>query len=347
MNMTNLIKLAAAIILTVLISACGGGEADEAKKLGFASVDEMKDIHAKGWHTKARYEEDEAKRQGFSSVAEMRAAIAKKKEEENDNKVILELQPLFVKFSKIADDAKELVASANNGALTWKQVGAKQKKMSDDHSELAKEISKLKTSNDELQRGIDSFLKVSQLHAELFKLTGSINESNEDMSKEQEDRQKSLNAEIAQHNTNVVSMLDKYGLNSGKDELHKPASQDNNANDSRIISDLAEELGVTKIADCALTVGVYSAGIIDKEKYRALEALSRVYYKLFDRFVLSDAEKKALNAHLMAIDQARTNAQKGDNLKGCMNMVKDTRFKSLYVKEVPVVTGELRDKGLY
>lgn len=44
-------------IFAVALFGCGG-EADEAKKLGFASVDEMKEIHAKGWHTKQQYDAD-------------------------------------------------------------------------------------------------------------------------------------------------------------------------------------------------------------------------------------------------------------------------------------------------
>jgi hypothetical protein len=51
---------------TVLISICTfvlfgcSGEADEAKKLGFGSVDEMKEAHAKGWHTQQQYYKDES-----------------------------------------------------------------------------------------------------------------------------------------------------------------------------------------------------------------------------------------------------------------------------------------------
>lgn len=73
-------------ILLALLTACSG-ESGEAKKLGFASVDEMKEVHAQGWHTKDRYEEDFAKKNGYSSVAEWRSAelkIKKQKEfEEN------------------------------------------------------------------------------------------------------------------------------------------------------------------------------------------------------------------------------------------------------------------------
>jgi hypothetical protein len=44
-------------ILTAVLFGCGG-EADEAKKLGFASLDEMKEAHAKGWHTQQQYYKD-------------------------------------------------------------------------------------------------------------------------------------------------------------------------------------------------------------------------------------------------------------------------------------------------
>ena len=49
-----------AVVIAILVAGlfgCGG-EADEAKKLGFASVEEMKEVQAKGWHTKQKYVED-------------------------------------------------------------------------------------------------------------------------------------------------------------------------------------------------------------------------------------------------------------------------------------------------
>lgn len=58
----------------------------EAQRLGFTSVQEMKEIHSKGWHTKERYEEDLAKQQGYSSASEMRAAIGAKEREEDEAK---------------------------------------------------------------------------------------------------------------------------------------------------------------------------------------------------------------------------------------------------------------------
>lgn len=84
---TNKLTLISVIAATFSVYGCGNGEADEAKKLGFASVDEMKQIHAKGWHTKARYDEDEAIKQGYKSVAEMRAEIEKKKADEEKSRL--------------------------------------------------------------------------------------------------------------------------------------------------------------------------------------------------------------------------------------------------------------------
>jgi len=89
------------IILAAVLFGCSG-EADEAKKLGFASVDEMKEAHAKGWHTKERYEEDAARQKGFGSVAEMKAAIAKKKEEEE--KAILQRKLAVEKRAQFAKE---------------------------------------------------------------------------------------------------------------------------------------------------------------------------------------------------------------------------------------------------
>ena len=60
----------------------GCAEDDEAKALGFNNVNEMKEIHARGWHTKVQYDEDRAKAAGFSSVAEMKIAEEAKRQEE-------------------------------------------------------------------------------------------------------------------------------------------------------------------------------------------------------------------------------------------------------------------------
>jgi hypothetical protein len=72
MKRYNSATTAIALAMLMVLSGCSG-EAEEAKKLGFASVEEMKEIQAKGWHTKARYDEDTAKTLGYSSVSEMKA----------------------------------------------------------------------------------------------------------------------------------------------------------------------------------------------------------------------------------------------------------------------------------
>ena len=78
-------KTAFAIIAITLVSACS--ESNEATKLGFGSVSEMKRIHDLGWHTKKKYDEDQraykeamrakASELGFADVSEMEAAAQK------------------------------------------------------------------------------------------------------------------------------------------------------------------------------------------------------------------------------------------------------------------------------
>lgn len=53
----NTAMTAIALAMLAVLNGCSG-EAEEAKKLGFASVEEMKEIHAKGWHTKDQYLKD-------------------------------------------------------------------------------------------------------------------------------------------------------------------------------------------------------------------------------------------------------------------------------------------------
>lgn len=61
----NNIKLTITIISMVFLSACGPSDQD-AKKLGFTNVEEMKTLQAKGFATKADWN-----KLGFSSVVEM------------------------------------------------------------------------------------------------------------------------------------------------------------------------------------------------------------------------------------------------------------------------------------
>lgn len=57
MKKIKFLKNGLSVISLALLTACGG-ESDEAKKLGFSSADEMKEIHAQGWHTKEQYERE-------------------------------------------------------------------------------------------------------------------------------------------------------------------------------------------------------------------------------------------------------------------------------------------------
>lgn len=78
------LKKAIAVIVVFQLFGCSG-DADEAKKLGFSSVDEMRQIQAKGWHTQTKYEEDTAKPAGSNSVVEMSAAAANKPSPDQKN----------------------------------------------------------------------------------------------------------------------------------------------------------------------------------------------------------------------------------------------------------------------
>ena len=57
MKKNKLVKLTPSLLALFLVVGCSG-ESQEAKNLGFNSVDEMKEIHKKGWHTKDKFEKD-------------------------------------------------------------------------------------------------------------------------------------------------------------------------------------------------------------------------------------------------------------------------------------------------
>ncbi len=68
------------VSLVAILSLFGcSGEADESKRLGFASVDEMKQAHANGWHTQQQYYKDNPT---IARKAEERLAVEKKRNAE-------------------------------------------------------------------------------------------------------------------------------------------------------------------------------------------------------------------------------------------------------------------------
>lgn len=73
-------------IFAVVLFGCGG-EADETRKLGFAGADEMKESHAKGWHTQQQYYKDnpDIARKAEEKLASERKLAEQKAAEEKVN----------------------------------------------------------------------------------------------------------------------------------------------------------------------------------------------------------------------------------------------------------------------
>ncbi len=63
-----------AVCVSLLVGC--GPSLEDAKKLGFESVDEMKSLQAQGFKNKSEYGESEAKKLGFSNFDEMKKAIS-------------------------------------------------------------------------------------------------------------------------------------------------------------------------------------------------------------------------------------------------------------------------------
>jgi len=76
------------LAVALALSGCSG-ESDEAKKLGFSSVEEMKAVHAKGWHTKERFNKDGNDTLNVTITSTpMQSSIDKKREIDEDLTVI-------------------------------------------------------------------------------------------------------------------------------------------------------------------------------------------------------------------------------------------------------------------
>jgi len=116
-KMKKMLKIAIGLVFGFIVLSVsaffmfGKADSDEAKKLGFASVSEMKDIHAKGWHTMQRYDEDRAKAGGYASVAEMKEAEeAIIKQEEAKALALKEAEDAKQKEIKEAEKAEKALA---------------------------------------------------------------------------------------------------------------------------------------------------------------------------------------------------------------------------------------------
>ena len=77
---SKIFKFAFACISFAVLTACNSKN-EEAKKLGFSSATEMDEIHAKGWHTKERYEEDIAISLGYKSASAQKSEELKIKKQ--------------------------------------------------------------------------------------------------------------------------------------------------------------------------------------------------------------------------------------------------------------------------
>jgi hypothetical protein len=80
----NIFKVLLSICVMVLLSACDPAE-DEAKRLGFADVQEMRSIQAQGWHTKDKYIDDNFANKGFASAAAMKQSLIDSKKDSLKN----------------------------------------------------------------------------------------------------------------------------------------------------------------------------------------------------------------------------------------------------------------------
>lgn len=154
-----MLKICSSVILLVLLTACSG-ESDEAKKLGFASIDEMKEIHAQGWHTKNRFEGDFLKR--------------KQKEINNVEKMLYELKYLehLGRSERIQPFMENLLIKFKSNEIAAQDVSrafgiasSELYKVSEDVLYFSKQ-----SENPKIKNGFDILFQVSKAYGDIMKI---------------------------------------------------------------------------------------------------------------------------------------------------------------------------------
>jgi hypothetical protein len=254
MNMTNLIKLAAAIILTVLISACGGGEADEAKKLGFASVDEMKDIHAKGWHTKARYDEDSYRELGFNNVVEMKNAETRFNDKLDkygrltDAKLIAaEIVDITRRYDSLSVEQNELKSAIQSDKITAVEFLTRVNRLNKELEMLIKEVMSFKTAPTDLKdsavliaSGIQKSILINKNNILMVKGDSA---GSAEVSKQLEGEQREIF-------TKLSKVFNKYYPQPSSSVSSQPTTSESNINAQQSAHNIASQLSPTDAARC-------------------------------------------------------------------------------------------------
>ena len=214
MKTYNSATTAIALAMLMVLSGCSG-EADEAKKLGFSSVEEMKEIHAKGWHTKERYEADSAKSAGFTSVAEWKISEKKKLQKIEDDQTMVQLRQIVGDYSEsvlvLSEKLKSALSDFKKGQVEKKDLAAIVEKIGEAWGNGKSKLSALKSSNPDLQNGIDSLINSINNTQEQEKLIAKGFTA--DLSVDEKNKLKEFTKNAGETEKQAGIIFSKYGFN--------------------------------------------------------------------------------------------------------------------------------------
>jgi hypothetical protein len=182
------IKILLVILAFLTLSACDPAE-DEAKKLGFDDLQDMRSKHAQGWHTKAQFYEDNYKKNGFANAIAMKTA--------NDNAIVERAKQ--AKVNKEAEAKQSKIAKMEDTKQDSSSTRTTQKKskgsivgVDKDTQDLVEQVApelleevNFKTDNnfcigahssDAVRYGniMGSFVKIQYSHFSAKNMTGTI-----------------------------------------------------------------------------------------------------------------------------------------------------------------------------
>ena len=297
-----------AVVIAILIAGlfgCGG-EADEAKKLGFASVEEMKEVQAKGWHTKQKYEED-------SLTLGKNPAAIKNIDGKEDSLQFAEYKDwMNVAFPEIFRRSKayeniNYVAQVQSGAIDLNTGIKKMTEQIDLCNSLSVYTGNLKYKTDPARQLSQLFIdgnnfqcKRSELILKMVtannkEVSATVVEEVKDLDRKAIKQRESSNAYMKEacDKFNCGNFVKKMHLDTIVDTRKEQVTSESQLPASFDVAALAKKIGAERVADCQIvTLGATVTLTGSDEQSKMMLLLNKVFSNVYTQLAKTFDERE-------------------------------------------------------